>query len=186
MDKDSLIFSLGHSMWDLADLSMLEFNECYHERCIKNMLIDVFLHDDIDEDEDFNVALDTKQPRIRFYCTLCYEDDNSYDMVAMCDDESRDLYIAANELRKYDPHVDSMLYIDRYELHTDVFDTCDVQRILNMIPQFVYDKMNIMPEYVAMLHPTNASYNVDCYPHGVMDHMVELGSGVFVRETDCE
>lgn len=34
MDKDSLIFSLGHSMWDLADLSMLEFNECYHERCI--------------------------------------------------------------------------------------------------------------------------------------------------------
>lgn len=184
MDKNSLIFSLGHSMWDFADLSKQEFYNGYHERCIKNMLIDVFLENDINEYEDFVVALDTKQPRIRFYCTLCYEDHDSSDLSEMCDDESGDLYVVANELMKYDPYTDSILYIDRYELHTCVFDACDLQRIMDMLPKFVYNRMNILPGYVAMLHPTNASYTVDCYPMGRMNDMVELESGVYIRETD--
>lgn len=186
MDKNSLIFSLGHSMWDFADLSKQEFCKGYHERCIKNMHVDVFLDNDIDEDEDFVAALDTKQPRIRFYCTLCYEDYDSSDLLEMCDDESGDLYVVANELKKYDPYADSMLYIDSYELHTDVFYACDIQRIMDMLPEFVYNRMNILPEYVAMLHPTNASYNMDCYPIGIMNLMVELDSGVFIREVECK
>lgn len=183
MDKNKLLLNICSNTWDIVHLNNLTLFEDYHDRCIRYFTVDVFLDEDI-PDEEFDFALASKLPRIRFYCVLCYEDFNSSDLRDVCDYTSEDLLTIADELLKYDPYASSFLYIDRYEVYSDIFDAVDVHRIMMLLSEFVYYKMNINPEYVAMLQPTNVNYNIDCYPMGMMNQMAEFESGVYIRETD--
>lgn len=183
MNKNKVLLNIYPNMWDIAQLNDLTLCEDFYDRCVRHFMVDVFLNEDI-PDEEFDLALQSKQPRIRFFCVLCYEDFNSSDLHDVCDYASSDLATISEELLKFDPDASSMLYIDRYEVHSDIFDVIDVRRIMKLLTEFVYNKMNINPEYLAMLQPTNANYNIDCYPMGMMDNMVELESGVYIREVD--
>lgn len=163
MSNKDVILKLNYSNFVYASTADSGYDGDWTDRCINNVCIDVFLAGDLNSDGP-DVNNDT--PAISFDCALCYEDDDSDDLVIMCDEDSAELYDVATALRFIDRCSNSLLHIYSYEVNSSDFTNEDISGLIKLLPGFVHYCLNIRPDAVTMYPGLDDS----CYPLGLGEY----------------
>jgi hypothetical protein len=166
--------------FDICDLSDEHFVVDIHERCITNFVIDVIKDGDHDFLQTDSSKTTGKNLIASFNCLLCHEDDESYDLVEMCDDISDELYVAATALRYHNPLCTSMLYIESYEANSEYIEAHDIAKLIELMCGFIYQNFNINPEGVTMIPDKDGS----CYPLGMGNCFPVMDNNVYLYDRD--